>query len=1333
MKAEDFKMFKYFFSILVILGLCFVTTNANAEPGDWLWDYTTGDDVASSPAAVGDKVFVGSNDGKLYCLDVKTGDKLWSYETTGGAITSSPAVREGKIFFGAYDNKFYCLDAQTGDKQWEYETGAPIGTSPAISRGKVLFGSGFDGDTLYCLDKETGERLWDYKTNGAITSSPATDGTRLFFGSNDKHLHCLDIETGEKEWAYPTGGSVGSSPAINNGKVFFGSSDGKFYCLNGETGEKLWEYATDGQIWSSPAIAYGKVFFGGTDQNLYCLNAENGNKQWTYPTGAAIYSSPAISGNSLFFGCADNFYCLDIKNDTPDFLWNYPSGGEINSSSAISDGRIFFGSNDDKLHCLDAGAPDIGGWSMFMHDLQHTGDTDHYKTEFLYGIFQVWEITEFGQYELQLTEFYEDIDLSAPSDAGFIVSDPEIASLSGNRLTAQKNGLVIISSDQNGNHYEHTLFVMVSPDGFETPGNDTAENAENLPPDQFRKGDLNSGSVVDKDFYKLTIDEEMCLVRIGYLSEGDVSDVRIELTDEQGYPLISEVSDNGQNKVLSAVLVRGEYYLKITPAGDVDQNGSYYISYSPVPGLQYETDPNDTFETGTEINQDESIYGIMGDGDVDFYTFSLDVPNYVRIDFIPQTDDTEYALTLYREDDQHPLDDVICPKGLSPVSVEAGLAGGDYHLEVKSKSLRSSGDQPFYTIALTDSDNTQLEIEPNDTLSFANPLDSSRSRKGKVYSHSDTDYYGFFLSEEIIVQLDFRSDTGTADYNISIINGSGNAVYSKTSEDGSDISLERKLLPGNYYVRIEAGEDTDPNAWYDLSTPTGLIVYPKSLVRITLSSEKDQIAIHESSQLTAMAYYSDATVAPVGDVVWSSSADAVAAVDETGLVTRKSDGYVIIYASSQGQPEAGQFAFGEKPFQNHGNLILVAGGGDDESDALYDSTQYLSDMVYSRFRGRGFEGKDICYFNSVPFHDTNGDGYDDAIVTDETPTVDELLQTIKTWASDQESTGPLYLVLIDHGGKNSFQVNQKDQILEADDLKVSLSKFEATGRDVVLIIEACKSGSFSESLSDPGTSRMIITCTDEGNAYTGYKGRTSFTQFFMDKLYTGGSFRESFNYAETQMENCGTPYSRMKPQLVETGDSLSQKSLGGNFVLASLFPEIMGPPNTAIQGRITHTFEVNVSDLSDLSDLSGRTEVWAVAEPPGYEAPTLVDDLKAPVTALPTFELTDDENGVLDGVFTGEYEDFTCNGDYNFVFYARNEEGLVAVSPPTRITVTGIMDLDFDNDGRINDIGDAVMGLKILTGGSATNTCRDWDINGDKKIGMEEILHILQMAAELEK
>jgi eukaryotic-like serine/threonine-protein kinase len=54
------------------------------------------------------RVYVGSNDGRLYALDVKSGAKLWEFNA-GDAEIPPPALAGGRIVVGTQDGKVYCF------------------------------------------------------------------------------------------------------------------------------------------------------------------------------------------------------------------------------------------------------------------------------------------------------------------------------------------------------------------------------------------------------------------------------------------------------------------------------------------------------------------------------------------------------------------------------------------------------------------------------------------------------------------------------------------------------------------------------------------------------------------------------------------------------------------------------------------------------------------------------------------------------------------------------------------------------------------------------------------------------------------------------------------------------------------------------------------------------------------------------------------------------------------------------------------------------------------------------------------------------------------------
>jgi outer membrane protein assembly factor BamB len=79
-----------------------------SSAGKPLWTFATRARVESSPAIAGGRVFVGSNDGRFYVLNLNTGAKLWEF-TAGAALSASPAIANGRVVIGAQDGRLYCF------------------------------------------------------------------------------------------------------------------------------------------------------------------------------------------------------------------------------------------------------------------------------------------------------------------------------------------------------------------------------------------------------------------------------------------------------------------------------------------------------------------------------------------------------------------------------------------------------------------------------------------------------------------------------------------------------------------------------------------------------------------------------------------------------------------------------------------------------------------------------------------------------------------------------------------------------------------------------------------------------------------------------------------------------------------------------------------------------------------------------------------------------------------------------------------------------------------------------------------------------------------------
>lgn len=337
----------------------------------WTFDTVnsnTGNGVYSSAAIVNGKVYIGSGEGKLYCLDLATGAHNWNYSTgPWHGQSCSPAVYNDSVFIGNdFAPQLYCINATTGAKNWNFSHlgGMMVGiySSPVAVNGRVYVGC--ENDMVFCLPVDDpnsdgtidwSEMIWKFDTPYQVWSSPAVVGNRVYVGCGkgddlNNKLYCLYANNGTINWTYPAVGNIKdvvSSPAVVNGKVYFGSMDNKVYSLWASNGTWIWDYTTGDNVISSPAIAYGRVFIGSDDNKLYCLDATTGAKLWDFTTGNDIWASPSVADNKVYVSsCDGKVYCLNATANTAQLIWEYKITSKqygICSSPTIVDGKVVIG------------------------------------------------------------------------------------------------------------------------------------------------------------------------------------------------------------------------------------------------------------------------------------------------------------------------------------------------------------------------------------------------------------------------------------------------------------------------------------------------------------------------------------------------------------------------------------------------------------------------------------------------------------------------------------------------------------------------------------------------------------------------------------------------------------------------------------------------------------------------------------------------------------------------------------------------------------------------------------------------------------------------------
>jgi len=315
---------------------------------------------AGSSVAVADGKVFANGVNQIVAFDEFTGEVLWTapFEKNADVCCSwfTPAHHEGRLFFSGTNT--VCLSSEDGSEIWNHihpsKRGAVDG-SPVVVEGKVI-ASDWDGHHYFCLDELTGEEIWSFEVEGDAQSTPAVSEGRVVFGSWEWGLggavYCIDLETGQEIWKMDAENSPAGSAAIGEGGVYVATynfdGDGDLFALSLDDGSILWSEVitpTD----STPTLVDGRVYVSGgvdgfSDSVTYCFNAASGDLLWSTVPEDEIGDwrcSIACADGLVFVGKPDFTDCGGIcalDADTGDLVWSHPGGG---SSPAVADGVIF--------------------------------------------------------------------------------------------------------------------------------------------------------------------------------------------------------------------------------------------------------------------------------------------------------------------------------------------------------------------------------------------------------------------------------------------------------------------------------------------------------------------------------------------------------------------------------------------------------------------------------------------------------------------------------------------------------------------------------------------------------------------------------------------------------------------------------------------------------------------------------------------------------------------------------------------------------------------------------------------------------------------------------
>ena len=340
-------------------------------------------DYAAHPViAEGIVCFGSSADDTVRALELDTGELKWRF-TTGGPVRFAPQIVNGKVYVGSDDGFLYCLDASNGNVLWTFDPSPHnehmIGNGRMISRWPLRSGLLVDdgiiyllagmwpseGIYAYALDAESGDVLWVNDTSGQelvivghVVSTVSGVNPQGAILASDSHL------------VVPTGRSAPATYDRHTGRLL------KYHpgLLNGVGG--AWMTLDGNRCYTYAKSFYSPLSVAALDLDTLTVPTEGGRfrvepnsvffRTWSYSlyegkTSVLVEDGSAISRSAYGLAKAASHLVLGLdgsvramgvgKDDDGKIAWEAKVDGRA-YELAIADGRLLVATDTGELTCF---------------------------------------------------------------------------------------------------------------------------------------------------------------------------------------------------------------------------------------------------------------------------------------------------------------------------------------------------------------------------------------------------------------------------------------------------------------------------------------------------------------------------------------------------------------------------------------------------------------------------------------------------------------------------------------------------------------------------------------------------------------------------------------------------------------------------------------------------------------------------------------------------------------------------------------------------------------------------------------------------------------------
>lgn len=246
-------------------------------------------------------VYIGSDEGTMYALDLEDGSLLWSTDT-GNRLRRVPVIYEELVIYATGDGLF-ALDRHSGELAWDFPAleNRGVATTPVVADDTLVVGGG--AMNVFGIEAASGNELWKAELESDSDGPAAIANGEAYVFDWTNEVHAFDLETGQHTYSASIDEGQITGATVADEVIYAGGRQGRIYALDASNlGTELWRCDLGAVPDQSPAVSSDQVFVRGIDGTITAVNRESGDEEWSNEVDSWAVSAPAVVGETVYTG-----------------------------------------------------------------------------------------------------------------------------------------------------------------------------------------------------------------------------------------------------------------------------------------------------------------------------------------------------------------------------------------------------------------------------------------------------------------------------------------------------------------------------------------------------------------------------------------------------------------------------------------------------------------------------------------------------------------------------------------------------------------------------------------------------------------------------------------------------------------------------------------------------------------------------------------------------------------------------------------------------------------------------------------------------------------------